>query len=102
MTAAAKENDAAAAVPDKAEALPQVDWGTLKDIPYRLTIEIGRARTSIRDILALEPGSLVVTTKFSGEAMDIALNGDIFARAEIVIIKDKLWARVTKIVGGER
>ena len=78
------------------------DWGPFKDIPFPLTIEIGRTRMRVRDILALDQGALVVTTKLSGEAMDVSLNGDIFARAEIVIIKDKLWARVTKIVGGER
>lgn len=78
------------------------EWGPLRDIPFRLTVEIGRTRMQVRDILDLEPGGLVVTTKLSGEAMDVSLNGDIFARAEIVIIKDKLWARVTKIVGGER
>ena len=83
-------------------AAPVRDWGLLKDIPFALTLEIGRTRMKVRDILALEEGSLVVTTKLSGEAMDLSLNGDIFARSEIVIIKDKLWARVTKIVGGDR
>lgn len=88
---------------ERSELSPQLrDWGTLKDIPFRLTLEIGRTRMQVRDILSLEQGALVVTTKLSGEAMDVSLNGDIFARAEIVIIKDKLWARVTKIVGGER
>jgi flagellar motor switch protein FliN/FliY len=81
---------------------PVRDWGPLKDIPFRLTLEIGRTRMKIRDILGLETGSLVTSTKLSGEPMDVSLNGDIFARAEIVIIKDKLWARVTKIVGGDR
>ena len=89
--------------PEKSEHAAHLrDWGPLKDIPFRLTVEIGRTRMQVRDILDLEPGSLAITTKLSGEAMDVSLNGDIFARAEIVIIKDKLWARVTKIVGGER
>lgn len=90
---------------DKQEAPAQIsvrDWGQLRDIPFPLTIEIGRTRMKVRDILALDQGALVTTTKLSGEAMDVSLNGDIFARAEVVIIKDKLWARVTKIVGGER
>lgn len=78
------------------------DWGILRDIPLRLTVEIGRTRTRVRDILNLEVGSLVVTTKLSGEPMDLSLNGEIFARAEIIIIKDKLWARLTKIVGADR
>ncbi len=77
------------------------DWGILRDVPFRVTLEIGRTRMSVRDILELGVGSLVTTTKLSGEPMDISLNGDIFARAEIIIIKDKLWARLTKVVGCE-
>lgn len=88
---------------EKPDAHPAMrDWGALKDIPFPLTLEVGRTRMKVRDILALDSGALVVTTKLSGEPMDLSLNGDIFARSEIVIIKDKLWARVTKIVGGER
>ena len=78
------------------------DWGMLRDVPLRLTVEIGRTRTRVRDILGLEVGSLVVTTKLSGEPMDLSLSGEIFARAEVIIIKDKLWARLTKVVGGDR
>lgn len=79
----------------------QRDWGTLRDVHFRLTVEIGRTRLKVRDILDIREGSLIVTTKLSGEPMDISLNSDIFSRAEIIIIKDKLWARLTKVVGGE-
>jgi len=90
-------------VPERApEAATGREWGILRDVPLRLTVEIGRTRTRVRDILGLEVGSLVTTTKLSGEAMDISLYGEIFARAEVIIIKDKLWARLTKIVGDER
>lgn len=78
------------------------DWGMLRDVPLRVTVEIGRTRTRVRDILGLEVGSLVVTTKLSGEPMDLSVSGEIFARAEVIIVKDKLRARLTKIVGGER
>ena len=88
--------------PQPSDSPPLRDWGMLNDVPFRLTVEIGRTRMRVRDLLALEQGSLVVTHKLSGEPMDISLNGEIFARAEIIIIKDRLWARLTKIVGGER
>ncbi len=78
------------------------DWGLLRDIPFRLTVEVGRARMRVRDLLSLEVGSLVPTDKLSGEPMDISLDGEVFARAEIIIIKDKLWSRLTKVVGGDR
>ncbi len=78
------------------------DWGILRDVPLRLTVEVGRTHMTVQDILALEVGGLVVTTKLSGEPMDISLDREVFARTEIIIIKDKLWARVTKIAGVER
>ena len=80
----------------------QKDWGVLRDIPFRTVVEIGRTRMKVRDVLGLEIGSLVVTTKLSGEPMDISLGSDIFGRAEIIIIKDKLWARLTKIAGDQQ
>jgi flagellar motor switch protein FliN/FliY len=80
----------------------QRDWGKLRDVHFRLTVEVGRTRLRVRDILDIREGSLIATTKLSGEPMDISLNSDIFARSEIIIIKDKLWARLTKIVGGEQ
>jgi len=78
-----------------------VDWGILKDIPFRLIVEIGRTKMRVRDILNLDVGALVITTKLSGEPMDISLDDEIFGRAEIIIIKDKLWARLTKIAREE-
>jgi flagellar motor switch protein FliN/FliY len=77
------------------------DWGVLRDIPFRLLVEVGRTKMQVRDILNLELGSLVVTSKLSGEPMDISLDTEIFGRAEIIIIKDKLWARLTKVVGDD-
>lgn len=78
------------------------DWGILRDVPLRLTVEVGRTLMTVQDILALEAGGVVVTTKLSGEPMDVSLDREVFARAEVIIIKDKLWARVTKIAGVER
>ncbi len=87
---------------DEEAARYQRDWGVLRDVPLRLNVEVGRAQMRIRDVLALEEGALVVTQKLSGEPMDLSLDGQIFARAEVIIIKDRLWARLTKIVGGDR
>ncbi|MHB8766088.1 MAG: FliM/FliN family flagellar motor switch protein [Deferrisomatales bacterium] len=88
--------------PERPDEATVRDWGLLRDIPFCLTVEIGRTRMRVRDILELDVGAHVVTTKLSGEPMDVSLNRDIFGRAEVIIIKDKLWARLTKIVGGER
>ena len=55
----------------------------------------------MRELLTLEEGSLVTTVKPSAEPLDLSLDGEIFARAEATVVNDKLWARLTKIVGGK-
>lgn len=79
----------------------QRDWGVLRDVNFRLTLEVGRARLTVGDLLALREGSLVETAKHSGEQMDLSLDGEIFSKAELTVIDDKLWARLNKIVGGQ-
>lgn len=79
----------------------QRDWGALRDVNFRLTLEVGRTRLTVRELLAIREGSLIATTRLSGEPMDLSLDSDIFSRAEVTVINDKLWARLTKIVGGQ-
>jgi flagellar motor switch protein FliN/FliY len=62
---------------------------------------VGRTRLTVRELLAIREGSLIATTRLSGEPMDLSLDSDIFSRAEVTVINDKLWARLTKIVGGQ-
>ncbi|GAB4263579.1 MAG: hypothetical protein Kow0092_14630 [Deferrisomatales bacterium] len=83
------------------DPVPMRDWGVLKDVPFRLTVEIGGTRMRVRDILELDVGSLVVTDKLSGEPVDLALGGEVFGRAEVVILQDKLCVRLNNIVGSE-
>ncbi|MDW7710987.1 MAG: FliM/FliN family flagellar motor switch protein [Deferrisomatales bacterium] len=78
------------------------DWDALGDVPLRLAVEIGRTRTRVRDLLALRVGSLLVTHKPSGEPVEVSLNGEVFAQAEIIIFKDRLQARLTQVLGAPR
>ena len=79
----------------------QRDWGALREVGLSLTLEVGRTRLTVRELLALREGALVTLDKRSEEPLDLSLDGDIFSLADTTVIEDKLWARLTRIVGGK-
>lgn len=70
------------------------------DIPLEMSVELGRKRMSIRDILDLGAGSIVELDKIAGEPVDLLVNGRLVARGEVVVIEDNFGVRITEIVGG--
>ena len=70
------------------------------DIPLEVSVELGRKRMSIRDILDLGAGSIVELDKIAGEPVDLLVNGRLVARGEVVVIEDNFGVRITEIVGG--
>ena len=70
----------------------------LLDVPLDLSVELGRARMSIQDLLNLSPGSVIELDKIAGEALDILINGRLVARGEAVVVNDKFGVRITDIV----
>ena len=70
----------------------------LLDVPLDVTVELGRARVSIQELLALGPGSVVELDKLAGEPLDILVNGRLVARGEAVVVNDKFGVRITDIV----
>jgi flagellar motor switch protein FliN/FliY len=70
----------------------------LLDVPLDLSVELGRARMSIQDLLNLSPGSVIELDKIAGEALDILINGRLVARGEAVVVNDKFGIRITDIV----
>jgi flagellar motor switch protein FliN/FliY len=73
------------------------------DIPLSLTVELGRTRLTIGELLTLGPGSVVPLAKLAGEPLEILLNNKLIARGEAVVVNEKLGVRLTEIVGkGER
>jgi len=69
----------------------------LLDISMRISVELGRTRMDIRDILGLTTGSVVELDRQAGEPVDILINGHLVARGEVVVIDDKFGVRVTDI-----
>ena len=70
----------------------------LLDVPLDLSVELGRARMSIQDLLNLSPGSVIELDKIAGEPLDFMVNGRLVARGEAVVVNDKFGVRITDIV----
>lgn len=68
------------------------------DIPVRVTVELGRTRKTIGEVLALGPGSMVELNKMAGEPVDVLANGKLIARGEVVVIDESFGIRVTEVV----
>lgn len=70
----------------------------LLDIPLQVTVELGRTKRVIRDILELSPGSILELDKLAGEPVDILVNNKLIAKGEVVVIEENFGVRVTDIL----
>lgn len=68
------------------------------DIPVTLSMEIGRTRISIRNLLQLNQGSVVELERLAGEPLDVMVNGTLIAHGEVVVVNDKYGIRLTDVV----
>lgn len=71
----------------------------IMDIPLEVTVELGRVRMLIKDVLALGAGSIVELQRVAGEPVDLLVNGRMVAKGEVVVIDDNFGIRITEIVG---
>lgn len=76
------------------------DLRLLADIELELTVEIGRAKLPLRQLLALTPGAVVELDRALGEPVDVLVNGRLVARGQIVTIGDEFGVRLSQIVDG--
>jgi flagellar motor switch protein FliN/FliY len=70
----------------------------LLDIPLQVTVELGRTKRSVKEILELSSGSIIELDKLAGEPVDILVNSKIVAKGEVVVIDENFGVRVTDIV----
>ncbi len=68
------------------------------DIPLQLTVELGRTRLLVKDVLELSQGSVVELTKLAGEPLDVFVNSKLVARGEAVVVNEKFGIRLVDIV----
>ncbi|HPF25483.1 MAG TPA: flagellar motor switch protein FliN [Steroidobacteraceae bacterium] len=106
----AKADEVAERAPEKAEfqnmqpapvnkdASPDVNLDVILDVPVTLSMEVGRTRIPIRNLLQLNQGSVVEFDRAAGEALDVFVNGTLVAHGEVVVVNEKFGIRITDVV----
>jgi len=74
------------------------DIDMILDIPVQLTVELGRTKIAIRNLLRLAQGSVVELEGLAGEPMDVLVNGCLIAQGEVVVVNEKFGIRMTDII----
>lgn len=75
-----------------------VNLDVVLDIPVTLSMEVGRSRISIRNLLQLNQGSVVELERATGEPFDIYVNGTLIAHGEVVVVNEKFGVRLTDVI----
>lgn len=75
-----------------------VNLEVILDIPVTLSVEIGRTRISIRNLLQLNQGSVVELDRLAGEPLDVMVNGTLVAHGEVVVVNERFGIRLTDVV----
>lgn len=70
----------------------------IMEVPLQVTVEIGRTRRKVQDILSFSKGSLVVLDKLAGDQVDLFVNGKCIAKGDVVVIDDNFGVRITEII----
>jgi flagellar motor switch protein FliN len=74
------------------------DIDLILDIPVQLTVELGRTRVPIKQVLSMAQGSVIELDGLAGEPMDLMVNGCLIAQGEVVVVNEKFGIRITDIV----
>lgn len=77
---------------------PPQGFDMILDIPVNLTVELGRTKISIRNLLQLAHGSVVELEGLAGEPMDVLVNGTLIAQGEVVVVNEKFGIRLTDVI----
>ena len=88
---------------DQGQAVVQAENGNgnlelILDVPLGVSVELGRVKMPVRQLLSLTAGSVIELAKLAGEPLDVLINGRPVARGEAVMINDKFGVRLTEIV----
>ena len=101
MTVPTAPNVAPAAFPDLGTGAGlgrSADMDLLADVEMTVTVELGRVRLKVRDLLRLSEGTVVELDRLAGAPVDVLVNGSVVARGDVVVVDDELGVRVTELV----
>jgi flagellar motor switch protein FliN/FliY len=88
------------ALAESAAAGEPADLSLVLDVPVEVSVEVGRTTMTIRETLAISPGSIISLDRMAGEPVDLLVNGRRIARGEVVAVDEEFGLRVTEIVAG--
>jgi flagellar motor switch protein FliN/FliY len=77
------------------------DLDSILDIPVMMSVEIGKTKLSIRNLLQLNQGSVVELDRMAGEPLDVLINGTLGAHGEVVVVNEKFGIRLTDVVSAQ-
>jgi flagellar motor switch protein FliN len=80
------------------EGKRDINLEVVLDVPVTLSMEVGRARLPIRNLLQLNQGSVVELDRAAGEALDVYVNGTLIAHGEVVVVNEKFGIRLTDVI----
>lgn len=75
-----------------------INLDVLLDVPLSMSLEVGRSKLSIRDLLQLNQGSVVELDRGAGEPLDVMVNGTLVAHGEVVVVNEKFGIRLTDVI----
>jgi flagellar motor switch protein FliN/FliY len=81
-----------------AEAKSDINMDVILDVPVTLSMEVGRTRVPIRNLLQLNQGSVVELERVAGEPLDVFVNGTLIAHGEVVVVNEKFGIRLTDVI----
>ena len=88
------------AMPNQAYQPENIDL--IMDVPLEVTVELGRTKKSISEILDFGPGKIIELNKLAGEPVDVLVNGKFVAKGEVVVIEESFGVRITEIINAAK
>ncbi len=82
----------------KAGAESSINMDFILDIPIEVTVELGRSKMLVNELLQLGQGSVIELSKLAGETLEILANQKLIARGEVVVVNDKYGVRLTEVI----
>jgi flagellar motor switch protein FliN len=76
----------------------EINMDVILDVPVTLSMEVGRTRVPIRNLLQLNQGSVVELERVAGEPLDVFVNGTLIAHGEVVVVNEKFGIRLTDVI----
>ncbi len=83
---------------DAVDSDEEINLDVILDVPVDISMEIGRTKISIRNLLKLNQGSVIELDRLAGEPMDVLVNGTLIAHGEVVVVNDKFGIRLTDVI----